>query len=101
MLLSSSTGLPNSTMSHLFSIPYIGSTLKKKKFDFKLAYNIFLSFFISTHRPDNFVFESTHVSLEFHHSELNLMDNVLFSTKAHLPQTGTAYHKTFSLLAVT
>ena len=36
MLLGSSTGLPNSIMSHLFSIPYTGSQLKKR-IDFKLA----------------------------------------------------------------
>ena len=30
MLLGSSTGLPNSIMPHLFSIPYTGSQLKKK-----------------------------------------------------------------------
>ena len=39
MLLGSSTGLPNSVMSHLFHIPYTGSQLKKKRkrTDFKLA----------------------------------------------------------------
>ena len=31
MLLGSSTGLPNYIMSHLFSIHYTGSQLKKKK----------------------------------------------------------------------
>ena len=36
MLLSSSTSLPNSVMSHLFSIPYTGSQLKKKDW-FQLA----------------------------------------------------------------
>ncbi len=38
MLLGSSTGLPNSVMSHLFSILYTGSQLKKKEeIDFKFA----------------------------------------------------------------
>ena len=37
LLFGSSTCLPNSAMSHLFSIPYTGSQLKKKRIDFKLA----------------------------------------------------------------
>ena len=37
VLLGSSTGLPNSIMSHLFSILYTGSQLKKKRIDLKLA----------------------------------------------------------------
>ena len=36
MLLGSSTSLPNSIMSHLFSIPHTGSQLKKR-IDFKVA----------------------------------------------------------------
>ena len=48
ILLGSSTGLPNSIMSHLFSIPYTGSQLKKK-IDFKLASLYFKSLSGSAH----------------------------------------------------
>ena len=62
MLLGSSTGLPNSVMSHLFHIPYTGSQLKKKKEkgltlnSLHFALNLWMVLPLTTLSPSSFLY---------------------------------------------